>query len=190
MQQLISNTFSTITNGETAIDVPQGADISQLGLTEVLDTPDIVFPPIPFSKLNEKGSLAAFLGVGCFIQGPGGQGIGKGLWNEGELVTKECEPGQAHTVAETPTKECLDRRMGHVTPLVAQEVEKGFVMGMQLESMPSSYPIVDKPWVDGLSQCKMPFEGDPELLAVCEPAENSRADVKGGMDKGGGIFKG
>jgi len=80
--------------------------------------------------------------------------------------------------------------MGHIIPQVAQEVEKGFVMGMRLESTPSGYPIVDKPWVDGLSRCEMHFEGDPELLAVCEPAENSREGVEGRMDEGGSIFGG
>ena len=69
-----------IINGKTVIDVHQGTNISQLGLTELLDTLDVVFPPIPFSKLNEKGSMAAFLGVGCSIQEQGGQGIGRGLW--------------------------------------------------------------------------------------------------------------
>jgi len=39
------NTFSVIVTGETAIDVPHGADILQLGLTEVLDALDVSFPP-------------------------------------------------------------------------------------------------------------------------------------------------
>jgi hypothetical protein len=61
------NTFSMIINGEMAMDVPHGTDISQLGLMEALDAPDVRFPPIPFSKLNEKGSTAAFSDVGCSI---------------------------------------------------------------------------------------------------------------------------
>jgi len=40
------DTFSAIVNSETVIDVPYGADISQLGLTEVLDAPVSVSPPI------------------------------------------------------------------------------------------------------------------------------------------------
>jgi hypothetical protein len=128
------NTFSVIVTGETAIDVPHGADILQLGLTEVLDALDVSFPPISSSKLDEKGSMTAFSDVGCSIRGPDGQGMGEGPWNSNGLGAKEHEPGQAHAKAETPPVDCLDCRMGHITPLVAQEVEKGCTTGVQLES--------------------------------------------------------
>jgi len=98
------NTFSAIVTGEKAIDVPDGADISQLGLTEVLDAPDVSFPPIHFSKLHNKGLTAVFSDVGCSIRGSGGQGIGEALWNVNGLVMKEYEPGKANAEAETPTK--------------------------------------------------------------------------------------
>ena len=39
--------------------------------------------------------------------------------------------------------------MGHVTPLVAQEAEKGCIIGVRSESMPSGYPVVDKSCADG-----------------------------------------
>ena len=61
------NTFSVIVTGETAIDVPHGADILQLGLTEVLDALDVSFPPISSSKLDKKGSMATFSDVRCSI---------------------------------------------------------------------------------------------------------------------------
>jgi hypothetical protein len=43
--------------------------------------------------------------------------------------------------------------------------------------------------VDGLSPCKIPFEGEPELLAVCKLAERVWEDVKGGKKKRGSIFE-
>jgi len=99
-----NNTFSVIVTGKKAIDVPDGADILQLGLTEVLDAPDVSFPPIHFSKLGKKDSTAVFSDVGCSIRGSGGQGIGEALWNVNGLVMKEHEPGKANAEAETPTK--------------------------------------------------------------------------------------
>ena len=54
----------------------------------------------------------------------------------------------------------------------------------------SGYPVIDKAWVDGLSPYKVHFKGDPELLAVCEPAENPREDVEGGNKLGGRICEG
>jgi hypothetical protein len=44
---------------------------------------------------------------------------------------KEHELGRANAVAETPTNGCLDRRMKHITPLVAQEAKKGCMTTMQ-----------------------------------------------------------
>jgi len=153
------------------------------------DAQDVSFPPIHFSELDEKGSTAVFSDVGCSIRGPGSQGIGEALWNANGLVMKEHEPGLANAEAETPTEGCLDCQMGHVTPLVAQEVEKGCVTGIRLESMPSGYPVVDKSWVDGLLPCEIPFEGESELLAVREWAERVWEDVECGYEKGGGIFE-
>ena len=133
--------------------------------------------------------MATFSDIGCSIRGPGGQGIGKGLWIANGLGEKEDELGQVYAVAETPTVCCLDHQMGHVMRLVTQEAEKGCAMGMQLESTPSGYPVIDKSWADGLSLYEVPFEGEPELLAVREWEKRVWEDVEGGYEKGGGIFK-
>jgi len=52
------------------------------------------------------------------------------------------------------------------------------------------YPVVDKLWVNGLSPCELPFDGDPKLLAVHKPAARLRDGVEGGNSKGGSTFKG
>ena len=54
------------------------------------------------------------------------------------------EPCQVNTVAETPTIVCLDRQMGHITPQVVQEVRKGCMTSVRLESTPFGYAVVDK----------------------------------------------
>jgi len=100
------------------------------------------------------------------------------------------EPGRANAVEETPTVYFLDHRMAHVTPLVAQEVEKGCMTGVRLESTPSGYPVIDKSWADGLSPCEVPFKGDPELLAVRQLAEKVGKDVEGKNKLGGRLRKG
>jgi hypothetical protein len=46
------------------------------------------------------------------------------------------EPCQVNTVAETLTVVCLDRQMGHITPQVIQDVEKGCMTNVRLESTP------------------------------------------------------
>jgi len=74
--------------------------------------------------------MATFSGVRGSIRGPDSQRMSKGLWNKSGLGIKEHEPGQAYAVAETPTKGYLDCWMGHSMPQVAQEAEKGYIMGV------------------------------------------------------------
>ena len=56
--------------------------------------------------------------------------------------------------------------------------------------MPSHYPVIDTSWVDGLSQYEFPFGGDLEPFAVHKLAKNVGKDVKGGKERGGGLFEG
>ena len=43
---------------------------------------------------------------------------------------KEHEQGHTNAIVETHTKGGFDCQMGHITPLVAQEAEKGCTIGM------------------------------------------------------------
>lgn len=71
--------------------------------------------------------------------------VGEGQWNATGLVIKEHEPDQANAGAKICNVDRFNHALRHTIPqLVAQEVEKGFVMGMRLDSTPSGYTVVDK----------------------------------------------
>jgi len=66
-------TMSAVGMGEMMIDVPNGADISQLRLTEVLYSPEVGYTLVSVSRLDEKGFKITFLGGKCSIKGPDGK---------------------------------------------------------------------------------------------------------------------
>ena len=55
------------------INIPDGADSSQLRLTEVLYSPEVRYTLISIGQLDNKGFSATFLGRKCLIQGPDGK---------------------------------------------------------------------------------------------------------------------
>jgi len=65
-------TFSATGKGEMVIDVSDGAQSSQLCLTEVLYAPEVGYTLISIGWLDDKGFSATFLGGKCLIQGPDG----------------------------------------------------------------------------------------------------------------------
>jgi len=130
--------FSATGKGEMVIDVPNGADISQLRLTEVLYSPEVGYTLISIGKLDEKGFSATFSDGKCVIHGPDGKRVGEVPKNTKWLYRVEHEGEQANPGVETLTLDQLHRRMGHISPAIAQKLVKdGFVTGVRLESMPS-----------------------------------------------------
>ena len=90
------------------IDVPNGADVSQLRLTEVLYSPEVGYTLVSVGHLDEKGFTVTFSGGQCIIQGPDGSHIGaipktKGLYHvahdqpeEANLADEELSLDQFH----------------------------------------------------------------------------------------------
>jgi len=59
--------FSTVGVGELVIDIPNGVDISQLHLTEVLYSPQVGYTLVSIGRLDEKGFSATFGGGKCIL---------------------------------------------------------------------------------------------------------------------------
>jgi len=62
--------------GEMTINVPDGADVSQLKLTEVLYSPEVGYTLVSVGRLDEKGFEVTFSGGKCTIKGPNGERVG------------------------------------------------------------------------------------------------------------------
>ncbi|KAJ3738565.1 hypothetical protein DFH05DRAFT_1408736, partial [Lentinula detonsa] len=90
-------------------------------------------------KLDDHGFTATFAGGKCTIHGPSGDLVGEIPKTPGGLYRvdrggKEAKSGEAVAV-ETITLDQLHRRMGHISPKVAQMmIEKGFATGIKLDS--------------------------------------------------------
>ena len=67
--------MKAIGKGEIVINIPNGADITQLKLTEVLYLPEVGYTLISIGCLDEKGFTVTFLGSQCTIHGPDGSQI-------------------------------------------------------------------------------------------------------------------
>jgi len=59
--------FQAVGKGEMVIDIPNGADISQLRLMEVLYSPEVGYTLVSGGQLNDHGFLATFGGGKCVI---------------------------------------------------------------------------------------------------------------------------
>jgi hypothetical protein len=69
--------FSATGKGEMVVDVPKGANFSQLQLTEVLYSPEVGYTLISIGKLDEKGFSATFSDGKCSICGLDGEPVGE-----------------------------------------------------------------------------------------------------------------
>ena len=133
--------IKAVGTGEMTINVPNGTDMSQLRLTEVLYSPEVGYTLVSVGRLDEKGFTVTFSGSKCTIQGPNGNHIGaipktKGLYR---VVHDQLE--SVNSVDEQLSLDQFHRRMGHISVEVARKlVEKGFVTGVRLEPTPSGEP--------------------------------------------------
>lgn len=123
------------------IDVPNGADISQLRLTKVLYLPEVGYTLVSVGCLDEKGFSVTFLGGQCTIQGPDGSHIGAIPKTKGLYCVVHDQLEQANSADEELSLDQFHRRMGHISVGVACKiVKKGFVTGVCLELTPTGDP--------------------------------------------------
>src|ERR1700678_3038960 len=73
------------------IDVPNGVEISQLRLTEVLYSPEVGYTLISIGRLDKKGFSATFGDGKCIIRGLDDECVGKILKNRRGLYKVEQE---------------------------------------------------------------------------------------------------
>jgi hypothetical protein len=135
--------FSALGRGEMVVNIPNGVEISQLRLTEVLYSPEVGYTLISIGRLDENGFSATFGDGKCVIRGPDDEHVGTISKNKRGLykVEHELNIEQANAVDETLTVEQLHRRMGHISPVIAKKlVENNFVTGVRLESTSSGDP--------------------------------------------------
>ena len=119
------------------IDVPNGADISQLRLTEVLYSPEVSYTLMSIGRLDEKGFEVTFSDGKCTIKGPDGNHIGTIPKAKGLYCVAHDEPETAITAEEVLTLDQFHHRMGHILAgVTCRLVDNGFITGVRLE--PSS----------------------------------------------------
>ena len=147
--------FKAVGTGEMMIDVPNSVDISQLSLTKVLYSPEVGYTLVSMGCLDDKGFLLTFAGGKCTIKGPDGVCVGKVPKNSNGLYKVAHEQDEANVAAEVLTLDQFHHYMGHISLEVAQKlVDKFFMMGVRLETMPTSDPFFCKSCVYVKAICK------------------------------------
>jgi len=127
-------TMSAVGMGEMIINVPNGADISPLRLTEVLYSPEVGYTLISVDRLNGKGFEITFSDGKYSIKGPDGKHVGAVPKTKGLYHVAHDEPETAYVADEELTLDQFHCRMGHILAGIAQRlVENRFVTGIRLE---------------------------------------------------------
>ena len=129
--------FSATGVGDMVIEVPNGYDIAQLRLTEVLYSPEVGYTLVSIGCLDKLGLSTTFAEGHCTIHGMDGETIGhipcssKGLYRvvHDNESTHSAEDEQI-TVME------LHHQMGHIAPSVARCLaENGLVSGLVFDDL-------------------------------------------------------
>ena len=127
--------FQAVGKGEMVVDIPNGADISQLHLTEVLYSPEVGYTLVSVGRLDDNGFSATFGGGKCVIRGPDGEELGSVPKTTRGLYKVVHEGESANIAVEAVTLDQLHRRMGHISPGIAKKlISEGFVTGVRLVS--------------------------------------------------------
>lgn len=128
--------FNAIGVGEMIVEVPNGVNVSQLRLTEVLYSPDVGYTLVSIGRLDQLGYSATFADGMCTIRDQTEDVVGqiprsqRGLYR----VVHERSAESANSATETITVMELHRRMGHISPSVARRLaEKGMVTGVKVD---------------------------------------------------------
>jgi hypothetical protein len=108
--------------GEMVIEIPNGVEMSQLRLTEVLFSPEVGYTLVSIGCLNELGYSTTFANGWCTLQDPSGDVIGRiPKTNRGLYHVIHIPDGEGTNAAlETVTIMELHRRMGHIAPSAAR----------------------------------------------------------------------
>jgi hypothetical protein len=140
--------FHAVGSGEMIIEVPDGADISKMKLTEVLYLPEIGYTLVSVGRIDEAGMTTTFGNGQCAIRDADGSRIGSiprastGLYH---VIHKSVDPLYAATAKEATTHLMpmeFHWQMGHIPPTVAKQlVSQGFVTGVSLETSSADGPI-------------------------------------------------
>jgi len=112
--------FQAVGKGEMVINIPNGADISQLCLTEVLYSPKVGYTLISVGQLDDNVFSATFGGGKCVIQGPDGEELGSIPKMSQGLYKVVHEGESANAAVEGVTLEQLHHQMGHISPGIAK----------------------------------------------------------------------
>ena len=165
--------FKASGKGEMVIDVPNGVEVSQLRLTEVLYSPEVGYTLVSIGRLDEKGFTVTFGNGKCVVHGPDDECVGSIPKNKRGLykVEHELSIEEANAVDETLTLEQLHRRMGHISPVIARKlVENNLVTGVRLETTPSGDPFF----------CESCVYAKATRKVIPKAREGERADVFAG----------
>jgi hypothetical protein len=134
--------FSAIGQGEMVVDIPNGADVSQLKLTEVLYSPEVGYTLVSVGHLDENRFTATFGNGKCVICGPDGEQVGEVVKNHRGLYRVQHEPDETNAAVEAISLDKFHCRMGHITPNVAKKLaESSFVTGVCLKTSSSGDPV-------------------------------------------------
>ena len=131
--------------GKMIINIPDGTDVSQLRLTEVLCSLEVGYMLVSVGWLDEKGFELTFSGGKCTIKGPDSRHIGTIPKTKGLYQMAHNEPETAHTAVEELTLEQFHCQMGHISVgVTCHLVHNGFITGVRLESSSSENPFFCK----------------------------------------------
>jgi hypothetical protein len=140
--------FHAMGSGEMIIEVPDGADVSKMKLTEVLYSPEIGYTLVSIGRLNEARMTTTFGNGQCAIRDADGSQIGSiprastGLYR---VIHESVNSSYAATAKEATTHLTpieFHRQMGPISPTVAKRlVSQGFVTGVSLDTSSADGPI-------------------------------------------------
>ena len=91
------------------VDIPNGINISQLRLTEVLYPPEVGYTLVSVGRLDDNGFLMNFAGGKCTISGPDGVCVGTVPKNGNGLYRVVHEPDVANAAIEMLTLDQFHR---------------------------------------------------------------------------------
>ena len=93
--------FKAVGKSEMVIDIPNGVNVSQLRLTEVLYSPEVGYTLISVGCLDNNGFSLLFGGGKCTIMGPDGEYVGSVPKTTSGLYHVAHEPVMANAAIKT-----------------------------------------------------------------------------------------
>lgn len=111
--------FNAVGVGEMVVEVPNGINVSQLRLTEVLYSPKVGYTLVSTGHLDELGYSTTFADRTCTIHDQTEDVIGQIPKSQRGLYCVVHDAESANSATETITVMELHRRMGHISPSIA-----------------------------------------------------------------------